>query len=155
MCTFDLAVTYPLPAWTKDLDVIGIFIRLVYINHFVAMKLFSAIVYYRPPAGKPVLLKSSVDVSSFGFFQRSSVQEFMLFTSQVLIERTSSGERKTVKEQDYRCHVYVRSDNLGATLIADQEYPQRVAFTFLNKILDQYASDNPRSGGNWTNPTGE
>lgn len=29
----------------------------------------------------------------------SSVQEFMVFTSQVLIERTSSGERKTVKEQ--------------------------------------------------------
>lgn len=56
---------------------------------------------------------------------------------------------------DYRCHVYVRSDNLGGTVIADQEYPPRVAFTFLNKVLDQYAEDHPKHSVNWSNPGGK
>jgi len=32
------------------------------------------------------------------------------------------------------CHVYVRSDSLSAVLVSDQEYPQRVAFSLLNKV---------------------
>lgn len=35
---------------------------------------------------------------------------------------------------EYLCHVYVRSDNLGAVLVADAEYPSRVAFTLLTKV---------------------
>lgn len=41
------------------------------------------------------------------------------------------------------CHVYVRADNLGAVLIADQEYPQRVAHTFLTKVLDDFTAKVP------------
>lgn len=41
------------------------------------------------------------------------------------------------------CHVYVRADNLGAVLIADQEYPQRVAHTFLTKVLDDFTAKIP------------
>jgi len=35
---------------------------------------------------------------------------------------------------EYMCHVYVRSDGLSSVLISDQEYPQRVAFSLLNKV---------------------
>ena len=35
---------------------------------------------------------------------------------------------------EYLCHVYVRNDNLGAVVIADAEYPQRVCFTLLEKV---------------------
>jgi len=35
---------------------------------------------------------------------------------------------------EYMCHVYVRSDGLSAVLVSDQEYPQRVAFSLLNKV---------------------
>ena len=31
-------------------------------------------------------------------------------------------------------HVYVRSDGLASVLIADNEYPQRVAHTLLGKV---------------------
>lgn len=48
--------------------------------------------------------------------------------------------RSSVKEQDYICHVYVRSDNVGAVVIADHEYPQRVAHTLLNKVIDDFAA---------------
>lgn len=41
------------------------------------------------------------------------------------------------------CHVYVRADNLAAVLIADHEYPQRVAHTFITKVLDDFTAKVP------------
>lgn len=35
---------------------------------------------------------------------------------------------------EYLCHVYVRSDGLAGVVIADNEYPQRVCFTLLDKV---------------------
>lgn len=35
---------------------------------------------------------------------------------------------------DYLCHVYVRNDSLAGVVIADSEYPSRVAFTLLEKV---------------------
>uniref|UniRef100_A0A3P9JHX5 Synaptobrevin homolog YKT6 n=1 Tax=Oryzias latipes TaxID=8090 RepID=A0A3P9JHX5_ORYLA len=96
------------------------------------MKLYSLSVLYKG-ATKSNLLKAAFDLSSFSFFQRSSVQEFMTFTSALIVERTSQGTRASVKEQEYLCHVYVRNDSLGAVVIADTEYPQRVCFTLLDK----------------------
>lgn len=45
-----------------------------------------------------VWLKSAYDLSSFGFFQRGSVQEFMAFVSKTIVERTSTASRQSVKE---------------------------------------------------------
>lgn len=41
------------------------------------------------------------------------------------------------------CHVYVRGDSLGAVLIADHEYPQRVAHTLITKVLDDFTAKVP------------
>ena len=99
------------------------------------MKIFSIIVLYKiPDGGQARILKSSNDLSSFGYFQRGSVDEFMKFTSKILSERTSVGSRSSVKEQDYIAHVYVRGDHLSCVLVSDQEYPKRVAHTLLNKV---------------------
>lgn len=38
----------------------------------------------------------------------------------------------------YLCHVYVRADNLAGVLIADHDYPGRVAHTLLTKVLDDF-----------------
>ena len=35
---------------------------------------------------------------------------------------------------EYICHVYVQSEGLTAVVIADHEYPQRVAHSFINKV---------------------
>uniref|UniRef100_A0A667GZD3 YKT6 v-SNARE homolog n=1 Tax=Lynx canadensis TaxID=61383 RepID=A0A667GZD3_LYNCA len=86
------------------------------------MKLYSLSVCTKARP-KAVLLKAAYDVSSFSFFQRSSVQEFMTFTSQLIVERSAKGSRASVKEQEYLCHVYV-------------EYPSRVAFTLLEREAD-------------------
>jgi synaptobrevin homolog YKT6 len=47
------------------------------------------------------------------------------------------------------CHVYVRSDNLSAVLVADHEYPGRVAHTLLTKVCDDFTAKI--SVDQWTN----
>uniref|UniRef100_A0A1L8DVP7 Putative snare protein ykt6 synaptobrevin/vamp syperfamily n=1 Tax=Nyssomyia neivai TaxID=330878 RepID=A0A1L8DVP7_9DIPT len=86
------------------------------------------------------LLKAAFDLQSFSFFQRGSVQEFMSFASKTIVERTQLASRQSVKQDVYMCHVYVRADNLAAVLIADHEYPGRVAHTFITKVLDDFAA---------------
>ncbi|XP_073741173.1 synaptobrevin homolog YKT6 isoform X3 [Callorhinus ursinus] len=63
----------------------------------------------------------------------------MTFTSQLIVERSAKGSRASVKEQEYLCHVYVRNDSLAGVVIADSEYPSRVAFTLLEKVLDEFS----------------
>lgn len=40
------------------------------------------------------------------------------------------------------CHIYVRADGLAGVLIADHEYPQRVAHTLLTKVLKTFCSNH-------------
>ncbi|MGH0158506.1 UNVERIFIED_CONTAM: hypothetical protein FKN15_036243 [Acipenser sinensis] len=45
---------------------------------------------------------------------------------------------------EYLCHVYVRNDSLSAVVIADNEYPSRVCFTLLDKVLDEFSKQVDR-----------
>ena len=123
------------------------------------MKLFSIFILYKEPEKQAKILKSSQDLASFGYFQRgrfvsvclsvfiylfknssfSSVAEFMKFTSKILVERTQVTSRSSVKEQEYMAHVHVRNDNLASVIISDQEYPNRVAHTLINKVLEDFS----------------
>ena len=39
----------------------------------------------------------------------------------------------------------VKSDKIGGVLICDEEYPQRVAYTFILKSLDDFLKQQPKS----------
>lgn len=100
------------------------------------MKLFAIFVILKSSGGgESRILKKATDLNSFGFFQRSSVDEFLKFTAKIITERTSVGARSSVKEQDYLAHVYVRSDNLTGVVVSDQEYSNRVAHSLINKVF--------------------
>ena len=100
------------------------------------MKLFSLFVLHKSSdSGNAKILKFATELSSFGYFQRGSIEEFMKFTAKIITERTPIGSRSSIKEQEYIAHVYVRGDNLAAVLVSDQEYPKRVAHTLLNKVI--------------------
>ncbi|BFZ01785.1 hypothetical protein BsWGS_04824 [Bradybaena similaris] len=109
------------------------------------MKLYSIAILLKTSQGKGKILTSKNELTSFGYFQRSTVGEFMSFTSKILVERTATASRASVKEQEYICHVYVRSDNLAGVVIADHEYPQRVAHTLINKVLDEFPDKCPKA----------
>ncbi|RNA28884.1 synaptobrevin YKT6 -like protein [Brachionus plicatilis] len=114
------------------------------------MKLYAIFVILKSPdGGEAKILKKASDLNNFGFFQRSSVEEFLKFTAKIITERTSAGSRSSVKEQDYMAHVYVRTDNLTGVVVSDQEYSNRVAHTLLNKILDEFTKVVPSN--TWNN----
>ena len=108
------------------------------------MKLFALVVLYKPESGEPVILKGGYDLSSFSFFQRTSVQEFIKFTSKIMADKTAPGARQSVKEAEYMCHCFARDDSLAGICMADEEYPHRVAHTLISKILDDFTGQVPR-----------
>lgn len=97
-----------------------------------------------------------------------SIREMINFFSKTFIKRTSPGVRQSIQHEgscvreqqprdavryrhilttflcvlcickEYLCHVYVRRDGLSGIVVADQEYPPRVAFALLNKLIDDY-----------------
>lgn len=72
------------------------------------MKIFSVSVLVAPPGSSATLLSNASDLSSFSFYQKGSVGEFMTFLSKTVAERTSQGQRQSVQENNYVAHVYNR-----------------------------------------------
>ena len=59
-------------------------------------KLFALLVLYKGENSAHIL-KAAYDLASFGYFQRSSIQEFISFTSKILTERTTIGNNSIEK----------------------------------------------------------
>lgn len=91
---------------------------------------------------KTVSLAEEKDLSSFSFFQRGSVGQFMTFFAQTISERTASDQRQSIEEGEYVGHVYVRSEGFAGVLITDKSYPIRPAFTLLNKICEDFLTQH-------------
>lgn len=103
------------------------------------MKIYSlSVMAWREPLQRPVMLASAFDLSSFGYFQRGSVKEFIVFFSRTLMERTTRGQRQSIDHEEYVVHIWLRGDGLGGVAVCDKEYPQRVAFTALNQLLTEF-----------------
>ncbi|GLV39151.1 YKT6 v-SNARE [Carabus blaptoides fortunei] len=77
----------------------------------------------------------------------------MAFVSKTIVERTQIAARQSVKEGEYMCHVYVRSDSLAGVVISDHEYPSRVSHTLITKVLDEFAAKIPASSWAAANET--
>lgn len=91
-----------------------------------------------------VELCKAKDVSQFSFFERSSVDQFMTFFSTTIAARTNKGQRQSIEEGNYMGHVYARQEGLAGVVISDKEYPVRVSFSILNKVLDEYLAQHPK-----------
>ncbi|KAG7444284.1 snare protein YKT6 [Guyanagaster necrorhizus] len=111
------------------------------------MKLFSISVILAPPSGQCTVLSSVNDLSSYSFYQKGSVSEFMTFFSRTVAERTAQGQRQSIQENNYTAYVYNRggAEQLAGVIITDQEYPVRPAFSLLSKLLDDFTAKVPQS----------
>ena len=83
------------------------------------MKIYALSVIQVPPGKASTTLSTATDLSSFSFYQRPSVGEFMQFFSKTIAERTPQGQRQSVQENQYTAHVYNRG---GAEQLAG-EFP--------------------------------
>lgn len=87
------------------------------------------------------LLGIAADLSSFGFFQRSTVKEMLTFLSRTVAKRTQPGQRQSVQQEEYYAHIYNR-DGLVGIAIVDKDYPARAAFGVVNKMLDDFSESS-------------
>jgi len=109
------------------------------------MKLYAISILATSEDQGTVKLVAEYDLTSFGYFQRGSAQEFMAFFSKTVAERTMPGQRQTIEENNYVFCAHGRGEGLTGVVIADKEYPTRVAFSLLNKILDEFLIKFSRS----------
>ncbi|XP_047311959.1 VAMP-like protein YKT61 [Impatiens glandulifera] len=86
---------------------------------------------------EPMILANATDVTHFGFFQRPSVREFIVFVGRTVAKRTPPGQRQSVQHEEYKVHSYNRN-GLCAIGFMDDPYPVRSAFSLLNQVLDEY-----------------
>ena len=82
------------------------------------MKVFSISVVLAPPGKSCTILSSASDLSSFSFYQRGSVSEFMSFFTKTIVDRTPQGQRQSIQENSYTAHVYNRG---GAEQLAGRQ----------------------------------
>uniref|UniRef100_A0A6M2EF72 Longin domain-containing protein n=1 Tax=Populus davidiana TaxID=266767 RepID=A0A6M2EF72_9ROSI len=102
------------------------------------MKITALLVLKCNPEGSdPVILANAMDVSHFGYFQRSSVKEFIFFVGRTVAKRTPPGQRQSVQHEEYKVHTYNRN-GLCALGFMDDHYPVRSAFSLLNQVIDEY-----------------
>ncbi|PWA90529.1 SNARE-like superfamily protein [Artemisia annua] len=103
------------------------------------MKITALLVLKCNPDGSsdPIILANSTDVSHFGYFQRSSVKEFIVFVGRTVAKRTPPNQRQSVQHEEYKVHSYNRN-GLCALGFMDDHYPVRSAFSLLNQVLDEY-----------------
>ncbi|CAO3674548.1 unnamed protein product [Rhizopus stolonifer] len=107
------------------------------------MKIFSVLIL-RKDDDKAKILASQHDLSSFGFFQRYTVQEVMNFSAITVAERTPAGQRQSVEAENNVIHIYSHAQGVSGMIISDKEYPSRVAFSLLNKIMDEVFTKYPQ-----------
>jgi synaptobrevin homolog YKT6 len=96
-----------------------------------------AILKYNGPDREPYILGMEADLSTFGYFQRSTVKEMLTFVARTVARKTQVGQRQTVQQEEYFCHVHNR-DGLVGVAFCDKEYPVRAGFCVVGKILDDY-----------------
>mmetsp|Transcript_72918 Transcript_72918/g.171445 ORF Transcript_72918/g.171445 Transcript_72918/m.171445 type:complete len:204 (-) Transcript_72918:34-645(-) len=89
---------------------------------------------------EPVLLHGAYELSSFGFFQRGTVKEMATFFSRTCVKKTQPGGYQRLEHEGNFCYVVNKPSGIAGAMLADHEYPQRVAFSLLNKLLEDFSA---------------
>lgn len=55
----------------------------------------------QPDGSDPIILANASDVSHFGYFQRSSVREFVCFVGRTVAKRTPPDQRQSVQHEGF------------------------------------------------------
>lgn len=82
-----------------------------------------------PETSDPVILANVSDVSHFGYFQRSSVKEFVVFVGRTVASRTPPSQRQSVQHEGSSPSSTSRS--LVSNLISLGSMPSPFLFAFL------------------------
>ncbi|WFD28824.1 palmitoyltransferase [Malassezia nana] len=107
----------------------------------------AVLIFANQPGQQAVPLLSAWDLNSFSWMQRGTVQDMMAFMAKTVSERTQPTQRQSIQENNFTAHVHVRPavDGVSGVLVSDSEYPVRVAYSLLNKLLEEFLMKVPKS----------
>lgn len=91
-----------------------------------------------------LILCEAQELSSFNFLSRAGAGQFISFSSKTIAERTEMGVRQSIEEKENIVHAYTNMMGLSGVIVCDKEYPARVAFALITKILDDFLAAIPR-----------
>tara|TARA_B110000091_G_C13597606_1_gene383334 strand:- start:43 stop:669 length:627 start_codon:yes stop_codon:yes gene_type:complete len=91
---------------------------------------------------EPIIISQVFDVAEFNFFQRSSVRQFLTAFTRIFVKRTTPGKRLAVEHEGHVVHTWTLTNNLSGCVICDKEYPSRVAFSLVRKMLDEFMKEH-------------
>ena len=105
------------------------------------------LIFANQPGQQAVPLVSAWDLNSFSWMQRGTVQDMMAFMAKTVSERTQPMQRQSVQENNFTAHVHARpaADGVSGVLVSDSEYPVRVAYSLLGKVLEEFLIKLPKS----------
>ena len=99
----------------------------------------------------PTLLGSCSELSFLGYIQRRVLREHINFTARTVCGRANPGDRAAVQLENNQgiCYVAIHPNTFAITVVCDPEYPERVAFSLIAEIMNQFFV----SGLQWENLT--
>ena len=97
--------------------------------------------------GEPIIISQVFDVAEFNYFQRSSVRQFLTTFTRIFVKRTTLGKRLAVEHEGHVVHTWTLTNGLSGCVVCDQEYPSRVAFSLIRKMLDEFMQTYPDGSG--------
>lgn len=102
---------------------------------------------YRWREESPILLGSAQELSFLGYIQRRVLRDLINFSSRTVCGRARPGDRTAVHLENNAgiCYVAIHPSSFGVTVVADMEYPQRVVFTMIAELMQQFL----QSGLQW------
>lgn len=102
------------------------------------MKVLSVIVMAAREGSPAIQLANSYSLDDISFWYRGSVKEVACFVSREVVTRAQLGSMLSVEHKEYMCHTRVCNNRLAVAVLADQEYPTRVAFGLIQEVLDLF-----------------
>mmetsp|Transcript_20574 Transcript_20574/g.49832 ORF Transcript_20574/g.49832 Transcript_20574/m.49832 type:complete len:204 (-) Transcript_20574:107-718(-) len=91
---------------------------------------------------EPVHLAYAVDLSQMSFFQRGTVKEITALVIRTCVSKTNPGDYQRLEHEGNYVYIICRPSGIAGVCVADMEYPQRVAFAILTKLLEDFSAEH-------------
>lgn len=87
---------------------------------------------------EPVHLSYAVDLSQLSFFQRGTVKEITALVIRTCVSKTNPGDYQRLEHEGNYIYIICKHNGIAGVCVADNEYPQRVAFGIITKLLEDF-----------------
>lgn len=92
------------------------------------------------------ILIREYNLSDVGFMMKNTYKDTLKFVVRESMKGLGKGTRNTVEHQGTLCHIQRHSQPIAAYAFVDKEYPVRIAYSLLQKVLNVFLE---KTGETW------